>query len=300
MTIPGYQTIMLPLLRYVGDGEIHRMNVVYEAMADYFELTEGERRELLPSGTQPTINSRVGWARTYLLKAGLLDSPKRGYVQITDAGRAYLDSGMQVLTLKQLYEYEEFREWHEGSKGSVAGANTTASQQRTSASEKALEWIVQKMRQELIGEMVKRIESCSADVFAQLIVDLIVATGYGGTRGEVNGAFSRARGGVSGLIKEDKLGLDFIYVQGKRVNNPHDRSDIQSFVGELHGVRARKGVFITTSHFIDEAREYANTIEASVVLIDGQQLASLMIDHGLGVSVVNTYAVQRIDSGYFM
>lgn len=297
MAIPDYESIMVPLLRYASDGEVHRLHDAYEAMADYFELSEDERRQLLPSGTQKVMYNRVGWARFYLVKAGLLHSPKRGHFQITAAGRELLSSNPQRLTKGDLRSFGSFREYE----ATLDGQEVVAVPTQPQTPEEILEQVIEEIQQNLAQELLARIKECTPDFFEQLVVDLLVRMGYGGSRREAGEVLGRSRdGGIDGIIKEDKLGLDTIYVQAKRWEGSVGRPEIQRFVGALQGVRARRGVFITTSYFTQDAVEYANNIETRVVLIDGQQLASLMIEYGLGVSTVETYTIKRLDSDYFL
>ncbi len=298
MAIPDYQSIMLPLLRLAGDGNICHIHDAYSGMVELFALTAEEKRTLLPSGKQKVIDNRVGWARTYLVKAGLLQSSKRGYFQITAAGQAFLKTNAETLTVDDLSAYDSFNEF-------MNGRNTQKEKPRSSdqtqTPEEVLEQATEEMQQDLAQELLSKIKECTPDFFEHLVVDLLVSMGYGGSRKEAGEVIGRSGdGGIDGIIKEDKLGLDTVYLQAKRWEGSVGRPDIQRFVGALQGVRARRGVFLTTSHFTPDAKDYVRNIEARVVLLDGQQLASLMIEHGLGVSTVGTYTVKRIDSDYFL
>lgn len=298
MAIPDYQSIMLPLLQFAGDGYVHHIRDAYSAMADFFALTKEEKRLLLPSGKQKLMNNRVGWARTYLVKAGLLHSSKRGYFQITETGQAVLRANPKTLTVDDLSEYESFKKFMAGHSKDRTKPKLS---NRTRTPEEILEQTIEEMQQNLANELLSKIRDCSPDFFEHLVVDLLVRMGYGGSRKEAGQVIGRSRdGGIDGIIKEDKLGLDAIYLQAKRWEDSVGRPDIQRFVGALQGFRARRGVFLTTSHFTQDAIDYANSIETRVVLIDGQQLASFMIEYGLGVSTVDTYTVKRIDSDYFL
>lgn len=298
MTIPDYQSIMLPLLHFAGDGKVHSIHDAYSAMADYFRLSDEERKALLPSGKQKVIENRVSWARTYLVKAGLLYSPKRGCFQITETGQSFLSTNPQRLTIEELRKYEGFKEFRYGQERQK---NKTETMSRIQTPEEILERTVDEMQQELAQELLSKIMDCTPGFFERLVVDLLVRMGYGGSRREAGQVLGcSGDGGIDGIIKEDKLGLETIYIQAKRWEQSVGRPEIQRFVGALQGVKARRGVFITTSYFTQDAWNYANNIETRIVLIDGQQLAELMIEHNLGVSTVETYTVKRIDSDYFL
>lgn len=298
MAIPDYQSIMLPLLRFARDGKVHSIHEAYAAMAEYFGLSDEERRKLLPSGKQKVIDNRVGWARTYLVKAGLLHSPKRGYFSITPEGQAFLQTNPTSLTNEDLRQYESFRAFLNQPSRRDRPVPSLA-QDKTP--EERLEEIVEELRQNLAQELLAKIKECSSDFFEALVVDLLLKMGYGGSRKEAGEVLRRSRdGGIDGIVKQDRLGLDTIYIQAKRWEGPVGRPVVQEFVGALHGVKAKRGVLLTTSYFTQDAKDYASSIETRVVLIDGEELASLMIEHDLGVTTVDTYTVKRIDSDYFV
>ncbi|MEO0985956.1 MAG: restriction endonuclease [Cyanobacteria bacterium J06639_14] len=302
MAIPDYQSIMLPLLRLAVDGEIHRFRSAIEELAEQFELTEEERRELLPSGKQPTFDNRVGWARTYMTKAGLLSSPRRGQLQITDRGKQVLNespSTINVAFLQQFDEFIAFRNFRRSKTETKTGSpNLTSSDDSTP--EESLEGAYQSLRSDLANEILEIVKKCSPAFFEELVVDLVVKMGYGGSRKEAGQAIGRSGDeGIDGIIKEDRLGLDIIYIQAKRWQSVVGRPEIQKFAGALQGQRARKGIFITTSSFTREATEYVKNIETKIILIDGSLLAEYMIDNNVGVTVEATYELKRIDSDYF-
>ncbi|MGQ0761463.1 MAG: restriction endonuclease [Acidobacteriota bacterium] len=305
MAIPDYQSIMLPLLQIAGDGNTHQFRASVEALSQQFGLSEVDRRELLPSGKQPTFDNRVGWARTYMTKAGLLESPKRGLFRITDQGSRVLRENPPSINVRFLEQFEAFREFralrHDrqlDAKNDDGGAllETTASE----TPEESLEGAYQTLRQSLAGEILDTVKKCSPEFFEQLVVDLLVRMGYGGSRKEAGQAIGRSGDeGIDGIIKEDRLGLDIIYVQAKRWDGIVGRPEVQKFAGALQGQRARKGIFITTSLFTREAMDYARNIETKIILIGGSTLAEYMIDHGVGVVTEATYELKRIDSDYF-
>lgn len=299
MAIPDYQTCMLPLLRFYGDGKEHTFREAIEALAKTFRLIDAERREMLPSGQQEIFDNRVGWARTYMKKAGLIDAPKRGVNIITKRGQDVLKSKPTKLDVDDLSQFQEFKDFK-----ALRHAKTEESEADTETNhrtpEESLEGAYQKLRGDLASELLQRLKTCSPSFFERLVVEVIVKMGYGGTRKDAGKAVGRSGdGGIDGIIKEDKLGLDAIYIQAKRWENTVGRPEIQKFIGALAQQRAKKGLFITTSAFSADAEDCVSRIEAKVVLIDGESLAQLMIDHNVGVSTVGTYEIKKIDSDYF-
>jgi restriction system protein len=303
MPIPDFQAIMLPLLQYASDGKEHSLRDAITYLADIFNLSDEERKELLASGQQAVFDNRVGWARTYLKKADLLVSPKRGYFQITDKGKDVLIQNPGEINIKFLNKFPGFIEFKTTKKDNdkLDSEITEIIEISETTPQESIEFGYQKIRKELELELLNRVKSCSPDFFERLVVDLLVRMGYGGSRRDAGRAIGKSGdGGIDGIIKEDKLGLDIVYIQAKRWDNTVvGRPEIQKFVGALHGQRARKGVFITTSRFSQEAREYVSIIDSKIVLIDGEELAQLMIDNHVGVSTVSIYEIKKIDSDYF-
>jgi restriction system protein len=301
MPIPDYQTVMLPLLKLTADKQEHKVGDLVGTLAEQFRLTENERKELLPSGQTFIFGSRVGWARTYLKKAGLLDSQKRATVQITERGLSILNQNPPKIDVKLLRQFPEFLEFQNTKKDDEDAVITPVDLNNTQTPEETLEGAYQSIRKSLAQELRKKIIEQPPAFFEKLVVELLVKMGYGGSLKDAGKATRLTNDeGIDGIIKEDKLGLDFIYIQAKRWDNQAvGRPDIQSFVGALDGQRATKGIFITTSRFAENAKEYVKTITKKVILIDGDQLAEFMIDYGLGVSTSTTYDVKKIDSDYF-
>lgn len=306
MPIPDYQTLMLPLLEFAADGEEHHIREATQALAGRFHVSEEERKELLPSGIQYIFDNRVGWARTYLKKADLIKYTKRGYFQITDRGRDVLSkrpSRIDIAFLRQYPEFIEFQRPRKGAEGNVAveDANRTSNGDTSLTPEDALADGYSNLRKQVEADVLDKVKASSPEFFERLVVRLLTSIGYGGSLADAGKAIGRSGdGGIDGVIKEDKLGLDFIYIQAKRWGNTTvGRPEIQKFVGALAGQKARRGVFITTSTFSQDALDYAKSLESKVVLIDGQQLAELMFEYGVGVSTVNSYAVKKIDSDFF-
>lgn len=305
MTVPDYQSVMLPLLQFAGkkQTEISTSEAI-EALAKELSLTEDDLKEMLPSGIQSTFFNRVGWASTYLKKAGLLEATRRGFYQITDRGKALLKKQPNIINIKLLKQYPEFLEFQQ-IKGTRTGKNLNDSQKTSDVSiatpSEALEAAYENLRDELADELLTRLKKTSPAFFERVVVELLVKMGYGGSRADAGRAIGRSSdGGIDGIIKEDKLGLDVVYIQAKRWNNnPVGSPDVMQFAGALQGQRANKGIFITTSRFTDDARNFVSQIGSKIVLIDGEQLTSLMIEYDIGVSTVSLYPVKKIDSDYF-
>ena len=298
MTVPDYQSLMLPLLKISGDKKEHRLNDVVETLAQEFDMTDADRKELLQSGKQAKFDNRIGWASTYMKKAGLLESTGRGKLRITQRGIDVLRSNPEYINASYLKRFPEFLEFQNLSKPN--NKIDDGDIEPTQTPEEILESSYQTLRTELAQELLDNIKKCSPKFFEKLVVDLLVAMGYGGSRIDAGQAVGQSGdGGIDGIIKEDKLGLDAVYIQAKRWYGTIGRPVIQAFTGSLEGQRARKGVFITTSQFTKEAKEYIKFIEKRIVLIDGEQLMQLMIDYGIGVSEVTSYIVKKIDLDYF-
>jgi len=298
MGVPDFQSFFRPLLELASDGDEHSLAEARSVIADQMELSEEELAEMLPSGTQSKFYNRVAWAKSYFVQAKVLESTSRGHFRTTKRGRELLEQGHEKITARILNQYPEFVEFHEGKAGKTAPDETPESQGQTP--EEVLQAAFETMNADLAGEILKQIGSNSPEFFERLVVDLMIALGYGGSRSDAGRSIGRSGDeGVDGLINEDRLGLDVVYLQAKRWDGPVGRPEIQKFVGALHGKRAKKGVFITTSRFTPEAAKYVANIEPRVVLIDGETLAKLMIRHDLGVTVSSRYDIKRIDIDYF-
>nr|MBA3543612.1 restriction endonuclease [Chthoniobacterales bacterium] len=294
-----YQATMLPLLRFAGDGAEHSLREAIEALASEFKLSDEERRELLPSGQQEIFDNRVGWARTYMKKAGLLRTTRRGFFEITERGNEALKQKPGRIDGKFLEQYQEFREF-KSLRRQPAANGEQEELELTRTPEEALERAYQNLRSDLAADLITQIKQSPPSLFERLVVELLVKMGYGGSRKDAGKAIGKSGDeGIDGIIKEDRLGLDIIYIQAKRWENTVGRPEIQKFAGALQGQRARKGIFITTSDFSSEAHDYASRIESKIILIDGEQLAQMLIDHNIGVSPVASYEIKRVDSDYF-
>ncbi|MBY0502862.1 MAG: restriction endonuclease [Bryobacteraceae bacterium] len=290
---------MLPFLIALRDGREHLLRDAEDGLADYFQLTAAERAELLPSGQQSVFKNRIGWARTYLKKAGLVESPKRGVFKITTRGTSTLATNPSRIDAKYLEQFPEFIEFRDVSKPSSEASLTEDATSKITPEEE-IELAYQGLRRQLSEEILSRVLTCSPTFFEQLVVELLVKMGYGGSRRDAGERIGQTGdGGIDGIIKEDRLGLDAIFIQAKRWQGSVGRPEVQKFVGALQGQRARKGVFITTSVYTADAVDYVSRIDAKVVLIDGKQLATLMMDFDVGVAISSSYIVKRIDSDYF-
>jgi restriction system protein len=301
MAIPDFQMILLPLMQLTADGKEHSTSEAIDRLAAVFHLSEEERRELLPSGRQAKFDNRVGWARTHLSKAGLLERTGYGKFRIADRGRDVLRQQPDAINMKLLEQFPEF----------VAFRTSSAQQKKhgrdepepvlyEQTPEETLEAGYQTLRQQLAQELLQRVRASSPKFFERLVVDLLVNMGYGGSRRDAGEAVGQSSdGGVDGLIKEDKLGLDVVYIQAKRWEGTVGRPQVQGFAGSLEGFKATKGVMITTSKFSADAYDYVGRIGKKIVLIDGEQLGQFMVDYSVGVTDVATYVVKRVDVDYF-
>jgi restriction system protein len=300
--VPDFQSIMLPLLRLLQDGQPHRLADVTERIAEQFQLTEPERGELLPSGQRRLLN-RVAWARTYMAKAGLLESVGRGSMRLTERGRAVLADNPPRIDIRLLSRYPEFVAFRERSAPSDAPDGPPPPEPGAGGAqtpEELIEAAHRQLQATLADELLARIKAQSPRFFERLVLELLVAMGYGGTLQDAAQVVGRSGdAGIDGVIKEDRLGLDMIYVQAKKWDSTVGRPEVQGFAGSLDGYRARKGVFITTAAFSSEAQAYVERIDKRIVLVDGPSLARLLIEHNVGVTVAATYALKRVDSDYF-
>lgn len=309
MAIPGYQEILLPLLKLVSDGKEWHIRDTREVLSDHFDLTEAERQIKLPSAYETVFYNRIHWARLYLVRSGLLTATRRGYIQISDSGNKLLANKPDSLTTPYLRDhYPELKAYLNSCSQKTDSAPTSlkplTTQEVESVNETPEEMLEQAhatLKNQLAIDLLDQIKEMPPYFFEQLVVDLLKKMGYGGPVEDSAIVTPRTNdSGIDGIIKEDRLGLETIYIQAKRYKDTAvGRPEIQAFVGALHGQRSRKGVFITTSTFGKSAVEYAKSIETRIVLIDGQRLAQYMIEFNLGVSTTHSYEVKRIDSDYF-
>ena len=302
MAIPTYEECMLPLMKIAEDGKEHLFREATDALINQFNLTEKEKQELLPSGSAFVINNRIGWARTYLTKAGLLLKTKRGYFRISEEGKKLLQKEPAFINTKMLKEYDAFNDF-QSTKGPDNSENnkTEHNIEQSITPHELLESGYLSIKNELANELLSTIKNISPQKFEKLVIDLLVKMGYGGSIKEAATVVGKSGDeGIDGIIKEDKLGLDVIYIQAKKWDSVTiGRPEIQKFAGALLGKKAKKGIFITTSTFTNEAKKYVTDIDAKIILLDGKQLTELMIENNLGVSTQDVYTIKRIDSDYF-
>jgi len=300
MPIPDFQRLMRPLLAAHADGSEHLNRDLVTQLALQLALTEEERREMLPSGRGKLFDNRIGWAKTHLVKAGLLMAPRRSISAITDRGRDALIRFPEHIDLRTLNGFAEHRQFRNLKKEDPEISPTETEIEDSQTPEESLDTAYLKVRREVERELLSLLKTNPPEFLERVVVDLVVRMGYGGSRKDAGKALGRSGDeGIDGIIKEDPLGLDIIYIQAKRWEGTVGRPEIQKFAGALQGQRARKGIFITTSTFSADALDYASKIETKIILIDGPTLATLMFDHGVGVATASTYEVKRIDSDYF-
>ncbi len=300
--IPDYQSLMLPILRLVSDGKEHTFRDLIEELAVEFDVSDDERKELLASGGQAIFDNRVGWAKTYLKKAGLMDSPKRATFVISEIGLATLAKNPDRVDARYLKQFPAFLEFQNANRNSGDEEEITAQEASEKTPEESLDEAYNRIGKSLASELLNKVVEFPPIFFERLVVELLVKMGYGGSIKDAGKAMGRSGDeGIDGTIKEDKLGLDIIYIQAKRwkPGNVVGRPELQRFVGALAGQGAKKGIFITTSSFTREAQEYTPRNETKIVLIDGSQLTQLMIDYNIGCTTQQVYEVKKIDSDYF-
>jgi restriction system protein len=297
MTVPNFQKFMLPLLQVAADGQEHTTADVLDKVAAAVGLSDADRKETLASG-QLRFNNRLAWARKYLKEAGLVASTGFGTFRITKRGLDVLGEQPGTIGVKYLLKFSEFRAFHKPSQ--ISGKPPTTDKPIDSTPQDVLDASYQQLRSDLAQELLEIIRKCPPSFFENLVIDLLVAMGYGGSREDAGQAVGKTGDeGIDGIIKEDKLGLDSIYIQAKRWSSTVGSPVVHAFAGSLMGQVAGKGVLITTSQFSQDAKAFVGKIEKRIILIDGEQLAQLMIDHGVGVTEVATYTVKKVDMDYF-
>ena len=302
MAIPDYQKIMLPLLKCLADGKERHNSELIGLLAREFQLSPQEKKELLPSGRETSFGNKVRWARFYLLKAGLLETKKRGYADITNEGLKVLSNNLIEIDQKFLMKYPKFVEFMETPAKTKARVEPESEIISKQTPEEALDYSYKRIRQDLSQELLVQIKSASPEFFERLVVELLVKMGYGGTLEDAGAVIGKTGdGGIDGVIKQDRLGLDAIYIQAKRWENTTvGRNELRNFVGALQEKGATKGVFITTSTFAKNTSDYIDKLgNIKVILIDGELLTELMIDHNVGVSAIANYELKKVDTSYF-
>lgn len=301
MAIPPYQDIFVPLLAICADDQVHSLSEVHDALALHFKLSEEEIDELLPSGKQSIFRNRVGWAKTYLVKAHVLESTGRALFRITPRGQELHAQNLEHINALVLNQYAEFKVFQGKSNSTeTEKPETPLIDKGIETPEEILAAAYQTMREQLATTLIESVMECSPTFFERLVLDLLLAMGYGGSRKEAAMAVGRsADGGIDGIINEDRLGLDAIYIQAKRWQSSVGSPVVRDFVGSLVGHSAHKGILITTAKFTSDAKQYAERVPQKVILIDGTKLAELMMDFNVGVTVQETYVHKKVDDGYF-
>lgn len=300
-SIPQYHTLMLPLLKVMESGADMTTKQMRDAVAAHLELTAEALSQRLPSGTQTAFDNRMGWARTYLFKAGLIDRPRRATYAISQSGKQLLLNPPATIDTDFLRTYDQFKEFIGTGSNVREGLAPNNETDNDLTPEEQIERGVRQIQGELKDEVLDRVKQLPPEGFEQLVLQLLVGMGYGGSMADVQGVARGADGGVDGVVNQDHLGLDRIYIQAKRWEGSVGRPIIQGFVGALAGVGASKGVIMTTSTFAQPAQEYVKTLtDRRIVLVDGKRLSELMVKHGIGVSTKQTFVVQRMDEDFFL
>ncbi|MGF7140034.1 restriction endonuclease [Roseimarinus sediminis] len=300
MSIPDYQSLMLPILETVSDEKVYKVSEVRNILAERFHLTPDQRRELLPSGTQPIFDNRVAWAKTYLVKAHLLEAPKRAHIEITSRGKDILKQNPDSINVRFLKQFEEFNNFIAPNVESESEEELLHTQNDQKTPIERLDAAYNEINQNLAKELKEHLKNIDPYQFEILVLDLLQAIGYGGNREEAARVTRKSGdGGIDGIINEDRLGLDKIYVQAKKWEGNVTISAIRDFGGTLLAHSAQKGIFITTSDFPKTAIEYCERIDRTIVLINGRRLAELMIEFNIGISSRKTYVIKEVDSDYF-
>ena len=298
MSIPAFQQIMLPFLKLLEDKQEHSLRQTIDSLTNQFNLTLEEQRELLPSGKQETFDNRVGWTRTHIKKAGLIESTRRGFFRITDRGLQVLKQKPAKIDIKFLEQFEEYIEFRAVRREKPVDQKEAEELETTP--EEALANAYQYLNNELANDLLQQLRASSPRQFENIVIDLLIAMGYGGSRKEAAKAIGKSGDeGIDGIINEDRLGLDVIYVQAKKWESTVGRPEIQKFAGALQGQHAKKGIFITTSNFSRESMDFASRVDSKIILIDGDTLVQYMIDHNIGVTPFVSYEVKKIDLDYF-
>ena len=302
MAVPKYNEFMIPILKLCSDKKEYSLKDVIEIMSNEFNLSEADKNEMLPSGTQTTLYNRIGWAKTYLIRANLIEKVNRGTFKITHRGLEFLKNETSTVDIILLKQNKDLQEYQSISFDKLtAEADNIAEIQKSITPEESFEYGYSNIIDNLSYEILEKLKTVSPSKFEHIVVELLVKMGYGGSFKEAAGQVVGKSGdaGIDGIIKEDKLGLDFIYLQAKKWQDVVSRPEIQKFAGALLGKKSKKGIFITTSRYSKEAEEYVKSIDASIILLDGEKLARLMIENNLGTTIINTYEIKKIDNDYY-
>ena len=300
MTIPDFQTIMLPFLKFAGDGQEYAKHEVVDKLAQDFKLSESELKELLPSGKQELFDNRVGWTRTYLKKAGLIDTARRGYFRITERGKEVLKQNPSKIDVKFLNQYPEFKEFHTYKNNKSEIISSKEDEERTP--QERLYNAYEQINEEIARDILQQLKTVSPKSFEHIVVDLMVAMGYGGNFNDAVKSLGKVGDeGVDGVINQDSLGINQVYLQAKRYTDKSvGHPEIRDFIGALDFKHAACGIFITTSDFTQDVKDHVDRSTKKIILISGNKLANLMIAHNVGVTVEETVAIKKIDLDYFI
>jgi restriction system protein len=300
MAVPGFQDMFLPFLQLLADGTPRHHTVIRDHLADHFQLSQEDRDEMIPSEQSTRLGNRVGWCRTHLSKAGLIQTDRPGVYRITEEGKKVVAHPPAKLDLRFLDTIPRHNAWFHAAKKIAPPGPPPIGREDPRPPNERIEDAFSQLNISLASELQEQMATMDPFRFEQLVVDLLFAMGYGGSREEAAKVTKKSGDeGIDGVINEDRLGLDVIYIQAKRWKHGVGRKEIQSFVGALAGQQANKGVFITTSDFAQTATDYARGLSQKVILIDGTRLAELMIEHNIGVTTTRTLSLKRIDSDYF-
>lgn len=303
MTIPDFQSLMLPLLRFYADGKEHTNRESIDYLADQLKISSEQRKELLPSGRAPVLDNRIAWARTHLKAANLLENTRRGVFRISNRGKEVLKSKPEKISMNLLMQFLEYADWrgmHRKNQEKRQSGEVQLVIESSTTPEEQIEQAYENLKNNLASVILSQLRGSSPSFFERVVVEVLVKMGYGGSLKDAGEAIGKSGDeGIDGIIKEDRLGLDIIYIQAKKWESTVSRPEIQKFAGALQGKRARKGIFITTSDFSQSAREYVSAIDSKIILIDGQRLAQFMIDFNVGAITEATYELKRIDADYF-
>ena len=307
MAVPDFQSFLYPTLKFVSDKKEHSLEEVRDYITQHFSLTEEDKAERIPSGVQTKFDNRIYWTKSYFSKAKLIENTKRSHFKITESGLIFLRKFSSEITISDLKTIKEFKAFSEGTSSTTEEIHTSETVENHAVTDsktplEKLEESYQYITRELASELLERIRSNTWQFFEDLVIDLMVKMGYGGSRNKAGDSIRRTSDeGIDGIINEDKLGLDVIYLQAKmwKSETTIGRPEIQKFVGALHGQRGKKGVFITTSSFSKGAIDYVKAIDPKVILIDGETLTNLMIEYNVGTAAIHTYQIKKIDLDYF-
>jgi restriction system protein len=301
VAVPSYEELMLPVLASLSDGQPKTAAELRRDVAGRISIGPEDRAERIPSGS-PVFDNRVHWAVTYMVQAGLIDRPRRGVVVMTDRGRELLSTNPRRIDGDVLAQYPEFVEFknRSGTRGAKEATASTSMAEPETPKERLAD-AVEEANSAVASELLRRIREEDPAFLEKLVLNLLTAMGYGGREGSAEQLGQSGDQGIDGVIRQDALGLDRVYVQAKRyaAERSVSRPDIQAFVGALHGQQADRGIFITTSRFTDTAREYADRVASRLVLIDSEQLGELMVHHGVGVQTEETFVLKKVDEDYF-